>query len=151
MMNAMNEEYEVYYRNPFRRLREMILNARSNLMRMESSVKERKLQAEMRELYETKERYESDCERAKLLKTMISDLERRIEKLSDRNSSGDMASDDEETLRLKAVLRRRRAEFIRLQMSMKEDLDSICENLSRKDKTQMRRKWSVPSFAAAML
>lgn len=120
-------------------------------MRMESSMKERKLQAEMRELYETKERYESDCERAKLLKTMISDLERRIEKLSDRNSSGDMASDDEETLRLKAVLRRRRAEFIRLQMSMKEDLDSICENLSRKDKTQMRRKWSVPSFAAAML
>lgn len=147
----MNEEYEVYYRNPFRRLWEMILNARSNLMRMESNEKERKLQSEMRELYETKERYESDCERAKLLKTMISDLELRIEKLSDRNSSGDMVSDDEETLRLKAVLRRRSAEFMRLQMSMKNELDSICENLSGREKTQMRSKWSVPSFAAAML
>lgn len=147
----MNEEYEVYYRNPFRRLWEMILNARSNLMRMESNEKERKLQSEMRELYETKERYERDCERAKLLKTMISDLELRIEKLSDRNSSGDMASDDEETLRLKAVLRRRSAEFMRLQMSMKDELDSICENLGRREKTQIRRKWSVPSFAAAML
>lgn len=147
----MNEEYEVYYRNPFRRLWKMILNARSNLMRMESNEKERKLQSEMRELYESKERYESDCERAKLLKTMISDLELRIEKLSDRNSSGDMASDDEETLRLKAVLRRRSAEFMRLQMSMKDELDSICENLGRREKTQILRKWSVPSFAAAML
>lgn len=125
VINVMNDDYRVYYVNPFRRLWSVISSARHNLMKIESSAKERKLQADMQEMFEIKERYESDCKREKVLIGIIRMIEQQILDNEASISSDKQAHNEDEIARLKASLRRRTCELNRLRRQMADDLDRI--------------------------
>lgn len=129
VINVMNEDYRVYYVNPFRKLWSAISSARHNLMRIESSLKERRLQADMHEIFEIKKRYESDCEREKVLMGIIGMLEQQISDSEVNISPDKQERDVDETARLKAALRRRTCELDRLRRQMADDLDRIERDL----------------------
>lgn len=117
----MNEDYQIYYRNPFRRFIYLFESARRNMMRMESSAKEEKLRRSMQGLFEIKKRYDSDRERMAILHDMISTLEERLAASACCGTDVKKSDAEYEIARMKAVMRRRLGERDRLRARMDED------------------------------
>ena len=124
----MNEEYYIYYRNPFRRIWNALLSARQNIINMEEQSRSERLRSDMTALYQLKRRYDSDKARVALLKSMIATLQTRIDSLeAEMANSLSTRSDsiDKELARLHAAIKRRTSECDRLCNIMEEALDSV--------------------------
>lgn len=130
----MNEEYNIYYRNTFGRLKNIFISVHRNMMRKSATAKVERLNAEIYDIVGLKERYDDDLSRLKLLAKIIESLKSRIDKC--RNCSTAQCESREEQSRLAGALHRRMAEYNRLEKEIERKYDRISELLRKKTRSE---------------